>query len=56
MLVAPVREMLLVPGATYYFKMEQLQKTSGGSGVAVGQKIILIVAKEKEKYEDGVVS
>lgn len=52
MLVAPVREMLLVPGATYYFKMEQLQKTSGGSGVAVGQKIILIVAKEKEKYEE----
>ena len=52
MLVVPVRDMLLVPGATYYFQMEQLQKASGGNGVAVGQKVILIIAKKNEKYEE----
>ena len=52
MLVVPVHNLLLVPNATYYFQMAELQKMSGGSGIAVGEKVILIVSRENEKYEE----
>ena len=46
MLVVPVYNMLLAPDATVYFQMEQLSRSSAGKGVAVGEKVIFIVAKE----------
>ena len=49
MLVVPVYNMVLTPDATLYFQMEQLKKNAGGKGIAVGGKVILIVAKKNEK-------
>ena len=49
MLVVPVYNMVLTPDATLYFQMEQLKKNAGGKGIAVGEKVILIVAKKNEK-------
>ncbi len=49
MLVVPVYHMVLAPDATVYFQMEQLKKHAGGKGIAVGEKVIVIVAKESRK-------
>ena len=49
MLVVPVYNMILAPDAALYFQMEQLKKNAGGKGIAVGEKVILIVAKKNEK-------
>lgn len=45
MLVIPVYKMLLIPDVTVYYKKEQLLRNTGNKGVAVGQKIVLILAK-----------
>ena len=50
MLVIPVYNMILTPDATVYFQMEQLKRSAKGQGIAVGEKVILIVAKENEDY------
>ncbi len=46
MLVVPVYNMLLAPDATVYFQMDQLRASSAGKGIAVGERVIFIVAKE----------
>ena len=48
MLVVPTYNMIITPDATLYFPVEQLRRSSGGKGVAVGEKVILIVAKEND--------
>ena len=52
MLVAPVYNMILTPDATLYFQTEQLRKSAGDKGITVNEKIILIVAKENEKFHE----
>ena len=47
MIVVPVYNMIVAPNATLYFQMDQLQRNAGGKGLAVGEKVVLIVAKEK---------
>lgn len=46
MIVVPVYNMILAPDSTVYFQTEQLKNASGGRGVSVNEKVILIVAKE----------
>jgi len=50
MIVVPVYNMILTPDATLYFQLDQLRRSSGGKGVAAGEKIILIVAKENGEF------
>ena len=52
MLVVPTYNMILCPDATLYFQVEQLRRSSGGNGVSINEKVILIVAKEKQSYTD----
>jgi len=47
MLVVPVYNMILTPDASLFFQTEQLRQSAGGKGVSVGEKVILIVAKDK---------
>lgn len=50
MLVVPVYNMILTPDATVIFPMDQLKRSAGSRGIAVSEKVILIVAKENEDY------
>ena len=50
MLVVPVYNMILTPDATVFFQMDQLRRSAGTRGIAVSEKVILIVAKENEEY------
>ena len=52
MLVVPVHNMILAPDATLYFQVEDLRKSSGGKGFTVNEKVVLIVAKEKDFLAD----
>ena len=52
MLVVPVYNMILTPDATLYFQTEQLRRSAGGRGVAVGEKTILIVARKGGSYTE----
>ena len=47
MLVIPVYNLLLAPDATIYLELEHLRKSSGGKGVTINEKMILIVSKDK---------
>lgn len=52
MLVVPVYNMLLVPEATVYFQSEELKKNSGSKGFALNEKTVLIIAKDKKKFNE----
>ena len=52
MLVVPVYNMILVPEATLYLQMEQLKRSSGGKGVSVNERVILVVAKENDNFNE----
>ena len=47
MLVIPVYNILLAPDAVVYLELDQLKKHSGGKGVALNERVILIVLKDK---------
>ena len=46
MIVVPVYNMILTPNATVFFQVDQLRRSSGGSGVAVNERVILAPLKE----------
>ncbi len=52
MLVIPVHSMILASDAVLYFPMDRLRTNSGGKGITVGEKVVLIVAKKPLKAED----
>ena len=52
MLVVPVYNMILAPEATLYLQTEQLKRSSGGKGASVNERVILIVAKENENFNE----
>ncbi len=52
MLVVPVYNMILAPDATLYLQTEQLKRSSGGKGASVNERVILIVAKENENFNE----
>lgn len=52
MIVVPTHNMIIAPNATLFFGIDQLRKNAGSSGVTVGQRVTLIVAKENKKYSE----
>ncbi len=52
MIVIPVYKTIIMSDATLFFQIEQLRKASGGKGVSVNEKVVLIVAKDKESSID----
>ena len=52
MIVVPTYNMILSPDAAIFFPLDQLQRNAGTGGVAVGEKVILIVAKENKGYSE----
>ena len=52
MIVVPTYNMILSPEATMFFPFDQLRRSAGSNGVAVGEKVILIVAKENKALSD----
>ena len=52
MIVVPVYNMILTPDATLLFQLSQLQRSTGGQEAAIGEKIVLIVAKDSEEQSE----
>ncbi len=52
MIVVPVYDMILTPDATLYLSLEQLRRNAGGKGVAVNEKVVLLVARENGSFAD----
>ena len=46
MIVVPVYNKVLVPDANLFLSMEQLRRSSGGKGVAINEKVVLLLTKE----------
>ena len=44
--------MILAPDATLYFQTEQLRQCAGSKGISVNEKLIIIVAKKNEKFQE----
>ena len=52
MIVIPTYNMILAPEATLFFPFKQLRHYAGSGGIAAGEKVVLIVAKESKTYAD----
>ena len=52
MIVVPTYDMILAPDATLFYPLDQLRRNAGSAGIAVGERVILIVAKEHKSYSE----
>ncbi|MBQ2086374.1 MAG: AAA family ATPase, partial [Oscillospiraceae bacterium] len=52
MLVVPVFETIIAPDATLLFRAKQLRRNSGGRSAAVGERVVIIVARENVSYDE----
>ena len=52
MIVVPVYNMILAPDANIYFNTNQVRRSAGDKGLAVGERVVLIVARDNESYRD----
>ncbi|MBQ9272688.1 MAG: hypothetical protein IJ227_03075, partial [Mogibacterium sp.] len=52
MIVVPVYNMILAPNANIYFNTGQVRRNAGDKALAVGERVVLIVAKDNESYKD----
>lgn len=52
MIVIPVYNIILVPDATMYFSLDQVRRAAGDKNIAVGERVVMIVARENQKYAD----
>ena len=52
MIVVPVYNMILAPDANIYFNVNQVRRNAGDKGLAVGERVVLIVARDNESYRD----
>lgn len=52
MIVVPTYNMILAPEATLFYPLDQLRRSAGTNGITVGEKIILIVAKENKGWSE----
>ena len=52
MIIVPTYDMILAPEATLFFPYDQLRRNAGSNGAAVGEKVIMIVAKENKSYAE----
>ena len=44
--------MILAPDANIYFNINQVRRNAGDKGLAVGERVVLIVARDNESYRD----
>ena len=51
MIVLPVYNMIVTPDATLYFQKDQIMRSSGGKGAVLGDKVVVIVTKEKLAFD-----
>ncbi|MCR4673134.1 MAG: endopeptidase La [Lachnospiraceae bacterium] len=52
MIVVPTYKMIIAPDAALFLPADQLRRNAGSGGVAVGEKVILIVAKENKSFSE----
>ena len=52
MIVVPTYNLIVAPDATIFYPLEQLRRNAGSGGMAVGEKVIMIVAKENRNYSE----
>ena len=52
MIVVPVYNMILAPDANIYFNINQVRRNAGDKGLVVGERVVLIVARDNESYRD----
>ena len=52
MIVVPVYNKVLAPDATIFLTLEQLRRSAGGKGVAVNERVVLLVTKENYNLDD----
>ncbi len=52
MIVVPVYNIILAPGASIYMGLEQIRKTSGNKDIAPGERVVLIVARENKSFDE----
>jgi ATP-dependent Lon protease len=52
MIVVPVYNIILAPGASIYMGLDQIKKTSGSREIAPGERVVLIVAKENKSLNE----
>ena len=52
MIVVPTYNMILAPEATLFYPLDQLRRSAGANGIAAGEKVILIVAKENKGWSE----
>ena len=52
MIIVPTYDMILAPDATLFYPLDQLRRNAGSNGIVVGEKVIMIVAKENKGYSE----
>ena len=52
MIIVPTYNMILAPDAALFYPLDQLRRNAGAGGVTMGEKVILIVAKENKNYTE----
>ena len=52
MIIVPTYDMILLPEATLFYPLDQLRRNAGTNGVAEGEKVIMIAAKENKAYSE----
>ena len=52
MIVVPIYNIILAQGANTYFGMDQIRRAAGDKGMTVGEKVVMIVARENVNYSD----
>ncbi len=50
MIVVPTYNMILSAEANIFYPLDQLRRSAGAGGMAVGEKVILLVAKENKNF------
>ena len=52
MIIVPTYNMILAPDAALFYPLDQLRRNAGAGSVTMGEKVILIVAKENKNYTE----
>lgn len=52
MIVIPVYNMILAPDSAVYFGTDQIRRSAGEKGFAIGERVVLIVARENQNFKD----
>ena len=52
MIVVPVYNMILAPEGAVYLGMDQIRRSAGDKGLAVGERVVFVVARDNENYNE----